>query len=195
MKTIILVIFILLFNACGTKVPFTEDKASDKTALLYIYVPNETHLTSDVDRDSSYKIKINEDSLENYLSSGEYTKLFLKPTKVDIEVIKNAILSEKISLNLKAAHTYFVKIEEKNSEEFSLLVVSKDLAINEIQKTYLSGAFEDDQKSKSVIIKPNAQENSSQSKIEAIKKAYQLKEEGIITAEEFQKLKEDILSK
>ncbi len=97
--------------------------------------------------------------------------------------------------HLKASKTYYLKIEDNlENNGFNFIEVDENQGLREISKTGLSGsvAIEENSIVTEIVEK---KENSKFSKIDEIKKAHKLKEQGILTLEEFEKLKKEILTK
>ena len=98
----------------------------------------------------------------------------------------------------KSLQSYYLKISDDNS--YSLDVIEKNVALNEISKTVLAGSFEKGI-SETITEIVSSDENKSvdnkksinSSKLQELQDAVKLKEQGLLTDEEFKALKSDIL--
>ncbi|MCW8838922.1 MAG: hypothetical protein OQK11_09505, partial [Thiovulaceae bacterium] len=77
--------------------------------------------------------------------------------------------------------------------DFEFEKVDSNIGFEEIKKTTLSGASVEE-KIDSLIKEDKEESISKRSKIEKIKEAHKLKEDGVLTEEEFKKLKTEILN-
>ena len=144
---------------------------------------------------SIYNIKINGKSISSAIESNEYMAFDMKTAEITISIVRGAIESKSVTLNLKASKTYYLKIEDNlENNSFNFIEVDENQGLREISKTGLSGsvAIEENSIVTEIVEK---EENSKFSKIDEIKKAHILKEQGILTLEEFEKLKKEILTK
>ncbi len=197
----------MLISACADKVPFKEQEAPRDGALVYIYLP--IHAGSDEGYDvSDYSIRINNKLYKQRIEQGEYIALELKPESTDISVTRRAIEEKVIHLDLKVAELYYLKITDNmQGATFAFEHVKSEVALKEIVKTGLAGSTLKSSKDKitELISSDNNEsidsEKDSQplkqttTKTDEIQKAYEMKEKGIISEEEFQALKTNILSK
>jgi len=188
---LLLSVILLLLTSCATKKPFVQQKVLEKSALLYIYVPNQISLESEPDRDIDYKIKIGNELIDGYIRDGEYMVFNIKPSIAVVTVIKNAILKHTVTLELQAQKNYYIKILKNEDDEFQVLNIQEKEAFNEISKTGLSNSvlISDDEINKNII----KEDDKNSSKLQKIERAIKLKKEGIITVEEFNVLKKEIL--
>ena len=188
-------------SSCADKVPFTIEKPISNEGLVYIYVSQEVTDAPEVDRVEKYKIKIGKKSIEGYISDGEYKVFHIKPSNTVIEVTRDAILSHKLTLHVKENESYYLKIAKNSLSSFSFqLINDKEKALQELHKMVLAGSVleKDDSENTLIITKDKykkIQRDIKSNKIEQIKSAYKLKEDGIIDEKEFQKLKQEILDK
>ncbi len=197
--TTFLLFFILLFmSACGTKIPFKEQEVVADASLVYIYAPMSFSADDTIDN-GDYSVYINNKRYEQDIKLGEYIPLNLKPKNTKLSVRAIDIEELSITLDLKPANTYYLKIS--GSDTFSFKAVEENIALKEIRKTVLAGAFEksvsetitelvgSDDDNKSVENK----KTTESSKLQELQDAAKLKEQGLLTDEEFKALKSDIL--
>jgi hypothetical protein len=199
-KIITLAILLLLISACGTKKPFEVQKPLKSAALVYVYVLSDTE-SSFSNSVSKYDIRINNKKVSQNVSEAEYMALDLQPKSIKLSATKGQIEEQNLHLNLKAGETYYLKIVDKiEGTKFEFYEVSSATGEKEIAKTTLAGSsIESKEYVVDAYIKESKLERSEEkqniSKIDEIQKAYNLKEKGILTDEEFQSLKSEILSK
>ena len=192
------IFIIFLFTACADKIPFTPSKNLQNSALVYIYVPNEVTSTDNTDSTVSYKLKIGNEPIKDYISDGEYMVFHIKPSSTTFYATKDAIITRSLRLDLKKNRTYYLKISKlSDNSDFTFQQIKKDIALKEIVNTGLANSVKVDKKrvNPNIINEKPKKETKAVSKIEEIQKAYDLKEKGILTQAEFNKLKEEILSK
>ena len=198
-KTLQLLLSILLlsiFTSCASKVPFKKQEPLKGNALLYLYVPNQVTDAPEVDTDASYSVKIGNERIPTSLTDGEFIFFNIKPSNTTITIEKNAILKHKLTLSLKANHTYYLKISKTDEgDNFTLEKISSSIALPQINKTVLAGSrlISKDEINTNII--KDKKKPAQASKVQEIEKVFELREKGIITQEEFQRLKEEILSK
>jgi len=199
-KLLLVSIVLVLITACGSKKPFEVQKPLESAALVYVYVLSETE-SGYSNTISKYDIRINNKKVSQNVSDAEYMALDLQPKSIKLSATKGQIEEQTLHLNLKAGETYYLKIVDKiEGTKFEFYEVSSAIGEKEIAKTTLAGSSIE---SKEYIVdayikesKPErSQEKQNISKIDEIQKAYNLKEKGILTDEEFQALKSEILSK
>ncbi|MFT7003906.1 MAG: hypothetical protein ACJAWW_001258 [Sulfurimonas sp.] len=205
-KIITLSIILLLITACGTKVPFKAQEPVNKASLVYIYVSSEMR-TDDGNSEGDFAISINNKRVLQRVKEGEYTLLNLKPEKMNISVTKSQILEQVINMDLKEGETYYLRVKEGSNDKFDFTQVSSSLALKELSKTGLAGSSVQSveymvtelvtgtQEEKSIIKVPASTKAPITSKVDEIQKAYKLKEQGVLSEEEFQALKTEILTK
>ncbi len=136
----------------------------------------------------------------------------VKPEQVEISVVRKQIEKKSITLDLKVGQTYYLKIADNLAgNNFDFLRMNKRDAYPELAKTGLSGStvenedniinvFTDEPKEdESVIVAPLAPQTtlstSSPSKMDEIQKAYDMKEKGMLSEDEFKALKAEILAR
>ncbi|QOY51899.1 DUF2846 domain-containing protein [Candidatus Sulfurimonas baltica] len=208
-----ILITVLMFTACGTKVPFKKEEPLQGAALVYVYVPISVGSGEDMSG-SSYKIRVNNKRIEGRIIDGEYKSFNLKPNSTTISTTRNDIQEQALKIDFKAGETYYLKVvNNSESATFELVQVDSTLGLKEIAKTGLAGSRaievdniltelveEDPQEEAQIVSKPVAKKVQSipattSSKMDEVKKAYQLKVDGILTEDEFTKLKAEILAK
>ena len=193
------IIFMLItFTACTDKVPFTPKKSSQNSALVYIYVPNEITASNNVDSTISYKLKIGGEPIQGYISDGSYMVFRMKPSNVTFHARKNSLFKHNVTVDVKKGRTYFLKISKlEDSDDFSFSQVKESLGEKEIVSTGLANSVKIDKKmiNTNILRKTPTPTTATFSKTVEIQKAYELKEKGIVTAKEFNQLKQEILSK
>ena len=207
-KTLILLLTIvsLFFSACGSKIPFSVEKPLPDSALVYIYFPQ--HVSEDEDsHESEYNMYFNDRKVIDTIFANEYMSFNVKPGNVKISVTRKQIEEKIINLNLKSGTTYYLKIMDNiTGNEFNFIQVNKRVALSEIVDTGLAGTsvsspdniinvFTDTPKEKSVLTEPTVQTVSKASKMDEIQKAYEMKEKGILSQDEFNSLKSEILAR
>ena len=202
--TIFFLGILLLLSACGSKIPFKKQEPLANSALVYIYLPSNIG-TSDSDYSSDYNIRFNGRQVMEKISSNEYMAFNVKPEKVDVSVVRKQIEEKVISLDLKVGQVYYLKIEDNLAgNNFNFIRMNKSDAYPELIKTGLAGSsvesedniinvFTDEpKKEESVVATPTA---NTSSKIDEIQKAYDMKEKGMLSEDEFNSLKSEILAK
>ncbi len=208
---LLLSLAILIFSACGAKTPFVKQEPLPKSALVYVYLPANVS-DDDATFVSDYNIRFNGRLVMNRISSNEYMAFNVKPEQVEITVVRKQIEKKSITLDLKVGQTYYLKIADNLAgNNFDFLRMNKRDAYPELAKTGLSGStvenedniinvFTDEPKEdESVIVAPLAPQTtlstSSPSKMDEIQKAYDMKEKGMLSEDEFKALKAEILAR
>jgi hypothetical protein len=163
-----------------------------------------------------FNIRINNKRYLQRIRSGEYLAFDLKPEAMTISATRAQIEEKVIKLDLKAGQIYYLKIKDNlDGGRFDFEQVSEESGANEIVKTGLAGSSEESTKNiitefvnskedkkedasvkveSTTTVQPVADTNVP-SKADEIKKAYSLKEKGILSEEEFKALKTEILTK
>ena len=193
-----LILTAFIFTACADKIPFTPSKSFQNSALVYIYVPNEVTSSDTTDSTASYKLKIGNEPIKDYIEDGEYMVFHIKPSNTTFYATTNSILTHSLQIDLKKGKTYFLKIAKlEDNSGFTFERIQKNKALKEIANTGLANSVKIDKKTINTNILQETPKKTTQtdSKIEEIQKAYKLKEQGILTEDEFNKLKKEILSK
>ncbi len=192
-KLTILVI-IVFFTACTTRVPFIEKEISKANALVYIYVSDDIG-TDETITNSLFTIRINSKNIQQKIRMNEYLAFEIKPNNSYISIVRAAIEEKKIELNLEAGKIYYLRVDTNlDNDAFAFSQIDNLIASKEIKKTGLAGSVAIDENSiLTEIIEDKEPQNNS--KIDEIEKAYKLKEKGIISLVEFEKLKAEILAK
>ena len=186
-KIIITISLSLVFLGCADKAPFkTQESLVDK-ALVYIYVKNPEGL-NDSNRYPRYSIKIDSKLLDVDIQHEEYIALYLDASKIEISAIRATIEVQSLKLNLKAGSTYYLRVKSFSDDfaEFNFEEIPENVALKEIEFTTDARVKEDNEEKKVQVIQ-------NLSKSDEIQKAYELKEKGILSDEEFLKLKAEIL--
>lgn len=186
----------LLIISCS-KTPFKIESPATNSALVYIYVMSDSSI-NDTDRIPYYEIKINGKNMEGKIYPYEYLKYNLNADHVRISVARNDIEKKDINLKLERGNRYYLRIISYSDEfgkykfeqvlEYEALKEIKDTKYAKYEDSNMLDILVDDKKDTKTI---STQKNSS--KIQKIKDAHKLKEDGIITDQEFQKLKAEIL--
>jgi hypothetical protein len=208
MKKIILalvaVVAAMLFTAC-TKVPFKTQEPLADAGLVYLYVVesegfNETH------RKPSYKVAINGKNTQGSIEIGEYRALHLQPSRIEFSVIRAGIEIQKIALAIEAGKIYYLRVKSFSDDfaKFEVVNVPAHIGSQEIKNMYLAGVLQEEQnKVIEELIEPAKEQPVQQtivqsapkaSKTDELKKAFELKEQGVLTDAEFEKLKTEILA-
>lgn len=181
-----LLIISIIITSCS-KTPFKAQEPKEKEALVYIYVasPNGINVSN---RNPSYKISINDKNIDEYLGEEEYIALDLKPKFTKISAIRADIEKQSLELNLKSGKSYYIRVRSFSDDfaKFDIESIKEDIALKEISIT-LNAKIKKTQEDKTEIQKV--------SKLQEIEKAHELKEKGILSDEEFNVLKKEILAK
>jgi hypothetical protein len=193
----------MLLSGCA-KVPFKPQEPLADASLVYIYVVEHDGFV-EANRKPSYKVAINGKKTDGGIMVQEYKAFDLKPTAIEFGISRADIEIQKIDLNLQAGQTYYLRVKSHSDDfgKFEVVHVKDAVGAKEIQKMYLAGAYEADRnKAITELILPEKEakqtvivQESKTSKTEELEKAYALKEKGILSEEEFTKLKQEILAK
>ena len=173
---------------CSVGLDATYADAVDNTALVYIY----RLATPGLDA-NNYRIYVDHKYTHQLLKANEYFPFHIKAGDLTISAMTNSIIEHKIAMNLETKKEYFLKITPIEGGDFTLKEVSQTQAINELAATQLSGSEikEDPTLSKVVDNTKTTQVSAS----DEITKLYEMKEKGIITEAEYQKLKAKVIAK
>jgi hypothetical protein len=209
MKKIVLVLTTILlgmlFMACS-KVAFEKQPPKENAALVYVYVVADSGV-NDTNRVSLYKVGINGKKTEGYLKVAEYKAYDLKPGMLTISAYRGDLEEQKINLDLAAGKTYYLRVKSFSDDfaKFEITRVNSSVAHEELQLTTLAGAYVKEDNIISELISPKEEAVATpavtqqvvytKSKTEELQNAAALKQQGILTDEEFNKLKAEILSK
>lgn len=208
MKKIVLVLttilLSMLFMACS-KVAFEKQPPKENAALVYVYVDtdNGINVTSRV---SLYKIGLNGKKVEGGLKVGEYKAYDLKPGMMTISAYRADLEEQKIDLDLAAGKTYYLRVKSFSDDfaKFEITRVNSSVAHEELLHTTLAGEYVKEDNIISELITPKQETVApavtqqvvyTKSKTEELQNAAALKQQGILTDDEFKKLKAEILSK
>ena len=188
-----LLLFTVTFAACS-KMPFKEQTPLLDSALVYIYVSedesiNETYINP------SYEITLNSEKIKDSIKINEYISFHLKPQNLTATATRSDIESQDLELQLEAGKAYFLRVRSFSDDfgKFKFVVVDNNMALNEIKDAALATEIEKKEEFINSLIKQE-DSNKNPSKTDEIKKAYKLKTDGVITDEEFKKLKAEILA-
>jgi len=209
-KILILLIALLFISGCGNKLAFKPQETLEKGSLVYIYVPIRVS-SDDSSNASDYMLRINNKLYKRRIEQGEYIALKLKPNQTKISATKMEIQEKVLDLNLMPSKIYYLKITDDMSDgDFMFEIVSSEKGLKEISKTGLAGSneespenviteFFDSEDDNSSDIKVNEDASSERevkitSKLQELQNAAELKEKGLLTDEEFNKLKAEILN-
>ena len=206
MKKILMSLLLVgaLFSGCSS-LPFKYEKPST-TATIYTYVVMPQSINEDIS-DPCYKIEINEKYLKSCMRIQEFMEFKnLKPQMITISATRDDIDKKTISLDLEAGKTYFLKVQSYSSilGQFNFTQVSRDEALQSITSMTMANPpkskekdvldfFVSEEKNETNIQKSTV--SVATSKMDEIQKANDMKEKGLLTQEEFEKLKAEILAK
>lgn len=195
---------LLLITGCASKVPFQESAPIENASVAYIYMTNYSELVEG-SSGKNFTIRINDKSVEGRIKSNEYMKLDLKPQKIKFTATRDSIEEKSVTLDLKAGDSYYLRIRDNlQNGAFSFEHISKDTAKNEIAKTGLAGSVLEDVNSALTELVGTSEPKKEEVKVKAktvtsktdeLEKAYNLKQKGALTEEEFKTLKSQIISK
>jgi len=208
---LLLSLTIFIFSGCGNKIPFAKQEPLPESALVYVYLPANIS-DNDVTFISDYNIRFNGRQVMERISSNEYMAFNVKPEKVEIAVVRKQIEKKSITLDLIVGQIYYLKIEDNlagNSFDFTRM--NKKDAYPELMKTGLAGSsvesedniiniFTDEpKKEESVVVAPASSQvaptANTSSKMQEIQNAYDMKEKGMLSEDEFNTLKAEILAR
>ena len=173
-----------MFISCS-KTPFKVQETLENKALVYIYVKTPEGL-NDSNRYPKYSIKIDGKYVDGEIDHEEYIALNLDSADIKISAIRATIEVQSLKINLKAGSTYYLRIKSFSDDfaKFNFEELPKNIAFEEILSTQNVTPKEEEK----------VQVIQTLSKSDEIQKAYDLKEKGILSNEEFEKLKADILN-
>ncbi len=202
-KTLILILatITLLFTACGSKVPFSLEKPLPDSALVYVYFPQNVS-TDESSHESEYNIFFNDRRIMETIYVNEYMAFNVKPEQVKISITRKQIEEKIINLNLQSGKIYYLKIVDNIAgNQFDFIRVDRRVALGEITQTgkagtavsspeYIVNVFTD----KEATVAPSVAV-PTKSKTDELLSAAELKEKGLLSDEEFNKLKSEILAR
>ncbi len=184
---LLLLPFVLI--SCAQKQPFSTAAISQESALLYIYRPLvHGHNTP------AYRLYVDDEKVPYVLSGGEYAPVYVKTGRATIRAVSNGILEQSVTLDLQKGAAYFIRTLPLEGGIFSMQHIADTQALNEISHTFLSGSELSIDTDKKKLI-THDQSPTSISVSDEIAKLYQMKEQGIITEEEFTQLKTKIIGR
>ena len=183
-----------LFVGCA-KQPFQEKKPEPKAALVYTYVVEDDGV-NDTDRNPCYKVHLGEEYTNDCMNVGEYMAFDVKPGNVDFNIARANIEIQTVSFNLVAGETKYLRIQSFSDDfaKFNVVDTEPSDALNELKHTVLVGSYVKKDIGPSKLIAPK-EDSRVVSKSDELEKAYKLKEKGILSEDEFNKLKSEILAK
>ncbi len=207
MKKIITIITIVaisaMFTACG-KIPFEKKKPLNDAALVYVYVSPDTGI-NDTNRESAYQIGLDGKKIDGSIAAYEYKFYNLRPGQVTLSAYRADVEEQKIKLNLTAGNTYFLRIKSFSDDfgKFEIKRMNSNDAYSELINTTLAGEYVKSENAIAALITPEDEKAmtapapvvQATSKTDELEKAYSLKEKGILSDEEFNTLKAEILAK
>jgi hypothetical protein len=141
MKYFFLLPLLILLTACGSKVPFKEETTKTGEALVYIYAPQELTDNSEAEHVNKYTIKIGNETINGFISDGEYKVFHLRPSTNVFTITKDAILAKKLTLSVEADKKYFLRILKESDTSFDFEQVPNNQALKEISETELADSF------------------------------------------------------
>jgi hypothetical protein len=194
----ILTVISLFFLACA-KTPFKKEDPLENTALVYLYVVAGSGI-NDMDRIPYYEVQINGKNTEGKVYPQEYLKYNLAADSVEISVARDVIEKKSIKLSLTRGEIYYLRVKSYSDgfAKYDFEVVAEKEALKEIKDTKY--AIYENAEDLDILVKEESVKDKqkpaqvNKSKVEKIKDAYKLKEDGIITLEEFEKLKAEIIN-
>ena len=204
LSMVTLLVITVIFSACG-KVPFEKQEVKSDSALVYVYIEFPSGI-NDADRNPPYEIGVNGTKLKGDIRYGDYKFYRLKPTNMTISAYRAGIEEQSIEMTLSAGKTYFLRIKSFSDDfaKFEITRVNSKVAYEALNETTLSGEYESTQAAISELIIEDKSEESaastttvihSKSKTDEILSAAKLKEQGLLSDEEFNKLKSEILAR
>lgn len=208
-KILLLSLTLLLLTACGNKIPFVKQNPLPDSALVYVYLP--VNISNDESaNESDYNIRFNGRNVMERISSNEYMVFNVKPEEVKISAVRKQIEEKSLTLDLKVGQTYYLKIADNlEGNNFDFVRMNKRDAYPELIKTGLAGSsveseeniiniFTDEPKTQEPVVVTPATVNAAAqtpSKIDEIQKAFDMKEKGMLSEDEFNSLKAEILER
>jgi len=200
---ITLLVFTTLFTACG-KVPFEKQETRSDSALVYVCVELDSGI-NDTNRNPSYVIGVNGIKTKGDMTYGEYKFYRLKPGTLTLNAYRASIEEQSIEMTLSAGKTYYLRIRSFSDDfaKFEITRVNSRVAYKALNETTLAGEYETTQAIVSDLVIEDKPETSattttvihSKSKTDELLSAAKLKEQGLLTDEEFDKLKSEILAR
>ena len=196
---ITLTIISLLISGCGSKVPYKSQEPLENASLVYIYVTATNNFT-DTLATSIYQVRINGKKVKQKIAHNEYMALDLKTNEITISATRTQIEERSLKLKLENGKIYYLRVKtDMDDGGFEFEEVKGSVGMQEIVKTGLAGSTLEDKDTKltELVGSKNSDEVKKEkfSKIDEIKKAHNLKEQGVISNEEFEALKKEILDK
>ena len=220
-KILLLTITLLIVTACGNRAAFKKQEPLENAALVYIYTLTQV-MTDEGTTNPEYNIRINNKPYMQRIKEGEYIVLNLKPQAMTISATKKQIEEKVLNMDLKTGQVYYLKLEILEGGGFEFYQVNNPIALKEINRTGLAGSsvesteniiteFVNPKETESMevtaatpivapiivpqVSAPTPVDAAPVSKTDEIMKAYEMKEKGIISDEEFTTLKTNILNK
>ncbi|WP_373071263.1 SHOCT domain-containing protein [Sulfurimonas sp.] len=190
----------IIFIGC-TKTPYKAEEPLKGASLVYVYVVTGNNI-NDTDRIPYYEVEIDGHLMEDKVYPQEFLKYNLKTNKVEISAIRSQLEKQTLNLNLIQGKTYYLRVTsyDEGFGKFDFELVPDIQALKEIKNTRY--AIPEEGKPLDILITKEKLEKEeekkqpvvSKSKTEKIRDAHKLKEDGIITQQEFEKLKAEIIN-
>ncbi len=194
-KIFLITSLLLLTAGCMGKVPFVQKEPIPSASLVYIYQLNDVN-DDDSIASSQYTIMINNKKVEYKIRSSEYMQFDLKPNSTTFSVVRGAIENKSITIDLKQGQIYYLRVKDGlDNNNFEISQSSNDMGLEEIKSTGLVGStVVDEDEIITETLQRKEIEKSNLSKADRIKEIYKMKTDGLITDEEYLKLKTEILA-
>jgi len=194
-KFLIITIFLFLLAGCTNRVLFIEKEPISDASLVYIYQLNDVASDEAVSA-AQYGVRINNKRVDGHIRSSEYMQFDLKPNTTTFSVVRGVIENKSITIDLKQGQIYYLRVKDGlDNNNFEISQSSNDVGLKEIKSTGLVGSTAVDKDE--IITETVDRENSTksnQTKMDKIKEAHQMKIDGLITEDEYIKLKAEILA-
>ena len=203
---LLLLLTLLLVSGCST-VGFKENALTSNTSTIYTYVEIPQGINEN-ESDPCYKIEINNKSLKECMKIDEFMEFKnLKSQSITISATRDDIDKKTLKLDLVAGKTYFLKAQSYSQiiGQFEFIQIDRKEALKSITtmkmanppETEDDGIFDffmSNEDNKTAIKEETPKSITTSSKMDEISKANDMKEKGIISDEEFNKLKAEILN-
>lgn len=195
-RVFFLSIAVLLLSACTNKNDIKKEPITPKLAMVYIYVSAYESHSQEIVNDR-YEIHVNGKVIDTKIKKNEYLVFSLNPVQTIFSASRAQVDESSLTLDLQPQKTYYlrVKIDSDNSG-FEFEEVKSSVGMQEIVKTSLPSFKEElkyeqlnDNNETNITMQPTL------SKTQKIVNAFKLKEQGIISDSDYEKLKTKILAK
>ena len=203
-----LILFVtLFFIGCSKPIPFKKETPLKNAALVYIFAQKQDTDDENANENSSYIIKIDDKKIKDRLAIDRYIKFNIKPGMIKFSTVRDGIFEKSVKFNAQAGKTYYLKITQYPDNYDFKNMQDKNKALSQIKKTGLNDSVYEDKKDIiTKIIQPYQKEqkvkkevktqtniSTNNDKMSKIKEAYKMKQDGLITEKEYNKLKREIL--